>query len=193
MEGRSMQHAFHVLSSSLLLGIVLVAGCEAPNHTTEGAVVGGLGGAGIGALIGHAAGNTGAGAAIGAGVGALTGAAVGASQDKADAQRQAAIAAASQPVGTETIDNVMAMTQQHVDDGIIINQVRTYRMVAPLTSEDIIRLQQAGVSTEVIRAMQESPPVPRGVVVEGPPPPPPGGVIIESGWGRPHYYHPYYW
>ncbi len=63
-----MQHVqFHLLSSGLLLGVVLLSGCEAPDHTTEGAVVGGLGGAGIGALIGNASGHAGAGAAIGAG------------------------------------------------------------------------------------------------------------------------------
>ncbi len=182
-----MQHAFHFLSSSLLLGIALVAGCQTPDHATEGAVVGGVGGAGVGALIGNASGH--AGAAIGAGVGALTGAALGAGQDKADAQRQAAIDAASRPVGTVTVDNVIAMAQQRVDDSIIINQVRANRMVAPLQSDDVIRLQQNGISPEVIRAMQDSPPVPRGVIVEGPPPPPPGGVIIEGG----PYYHRHYW
>ena len=124
-------------------------------------MVGGLGGAGIGALIGNASGHAGAGAAIGA-AGALTGAAIGAGQDKADAQRQAAIAAASQPVGTVTVDNVIAMTQQHVDDGIIINQVRAGRMVVPIQPDDIIRLKQFGVSPEVITAMQESPPVRAG-------------------------------
>ena len=56
----------------------------------------------------------------------------------------------------------------------------------------MIRLQQAGVSTDVIRAMQESPPVPHGVIVEqGPPPPPP--VVVEGGYyyGGPHYYRHY--
>ena len=58
-----------------------------------------------------------------------------------------------------------------------------------MQSDDLIRLQQAGVSTEVIRAMQESPPVPRGVIVEGGPPPPPGPVIVEEyRWGGPRYY-----
>ena len=63
------------------------------------------------AIIGHASGNTGAGAAIGAVAGGLTGAAIGASEDKADARNQAAIAAASRPVGTVTVDEVIAMTE----------------------------------------------------------------------------------
>ncbi len=109
-----MQHAFHFLSSSLLLGIALVAGCQTPDHATEGAVVGGVGGAGVGALIGNASGHAGAGAAIGAGVGALTGAVIGSSEDKAEAQRRAAIAAAAQPVGTVTVTDVITMTQQRV-------------------------------------------------------------------------------
>jgi hypothetical protein len=180
------------LFSLLVLGSIVVAGCETPSHTADGAVVGGLGGAGLGALIGSASGHAGAGAAIGAGVGALTGAAIGNAQDNADARNRAMIAAASQPVGTVTPDQVIAMVQNHVDDGVIINQVRVNRMVVPLQGDDVIRLQQAGVSTDVIRAMQESPPVPRGVIVEQGPPPPP--VVVEGGYyyGGPHYYR-HYW
>jgi outer membrane lipoprotein SlyB len=184
-----MNRTVACLLSTLLVGSVLVAGCQTPDHATEGAVVGGLGGAGLGALIGNASGHAGAGAAIGAVAGGLTGAAIGASEDKADARNQAMIAAASRPVGTVTVDEVIAMTQNHVDDGVIINQVRANRMVAPLQTGDLIRLRQFGVSNEVIRAMQESPPVPQGVIVEGAPPPP---VVVEGYYGpyyRPHRYY----
>ena len=79
-----------------------------------------------------------------------------------------------------------------MDDGVIINQVRANRMVAPLHTDDLIRLRQAGVNPEVIRAMQESPPVPQGVIVEGPPPPPRRWSWEGIGPGlinRPHRYY----
>ena len=95
-----------------------------------------------------------------------------------------AIAAASRPVGTVTVDNVIVMSQNHTDDAVIINQVHANRMVAPIQTGDILRLQQAGVSPLVITAMQESPPVA-----------PPPGVDRRRAAARgrlrtsPYYYH----
>ena len=59
-----------------------LAGCEsmgtaAQSKTTQGAVLGGLLGAGTGAIIGNQSDHAGAGTAIGAGLGALSGAAIG--------------------------------------------------------------------------------------------------------------------
>ena len=61
---------------------VVVAGCEsmgtaAQSKTTQGAVLGGLIGAGSGAIIGNQSDHAGAGTAIGAGIGALSGALIG--------------------------------------------------------------------------------------------------------------------
>ena len=64
-------------------GVALVlSGCEsmgtaAQSKTTQGAVLGGLLGAGTGAIIGNQSDNAGAGTAIGAGLGALSGALIG--------------------------------------------------------------------------------------------------------------------
>src|SRR6476659_9868303 len=108
-------------------GCVLLAiagGCK--SYTERGALLGGLGGAGVGALVGHAVGNTGAGAAIGAGVGALSGAAVGSAVDDVEAKNRAEIAAQiGRPVsqGAAMMDEVMAMTQAGVDPQLIINYV----------------------------------------------------------------------
>ena len=60
----------------------LVMGCEsmgtaAQSKTTQGAVLGGLLGAGTGAIIGNQSDNAGAGTAIGAGLGALGGGLIG--------------------------------------------------------------------------------------------------------------------
>src|SRR3954447_21040044 len=72
-----------------LLLTAAAAGCASPYRSDQGAVLGGLGGAGVGAIVGNAVGNTGAGAAIGAGVGALSGAAIGGSLDDIEARNRA--------------------------------------------------------------------------------------------------------
>src|SRR3989338_1044313 len=61
---------------------VALAGCEsmgtaAQSKTTQGAVLGGLLGAGTGAIVGNQSDHAGAGTAIGAGLGALSGAVIG--------------------------------------------------------------------------------------------------------------------
>jgi hypothetical protein len=151
-----------------------------------------LGGAGVGALIGNSVGKTGAGAAIGAGVGALSGALVGNSLDEMEARNRALIEAKLQrPVSANpvTMDDVVAMTRAGVADEVIVNHVRIHGVAHPLGSNDLIMLQQQGVSPSVVRAMQE-PPVPRRetVVVEQSPPP----VVIREYPYRPYYYDPYW-
>jgi len=69
---------------SVLAATTLAAGCNT-TPTQDGAVVGGLLGAGAGAIIGNQSGHAGEGALIGAGAGALTGAIVG---DQVDERRQ---------------------------------------------------------------------------------------------------------
>ena len=64
------------------LSVVALAGCEsmgtaAQSKTNQGAVLGGLLGAGTGAIIGNQSGHAGAGTAIGAGLGALGGGLMG--------------------------------------------------------------------------------------------------------------------
>jgi hypothetical protein len=183
-----------------ILAVILAAsGCESASNTDKGALIGGLGGAGLGAIAGHALGNTGAGAAIGAGVGALSGAAIGASKDETEARNRATdaqLAAQRARVGTVTVNDVVSMAQSHVNDELIITHIRTHGMVAPPTTNDLVMLQQYGVSPRVVQVMQELPPpqaVP--VMVEGMPQP----VIVEGGYYGgpyyygPHYYHRHYW
>ena len=131
--------------------------------------MGGLGGAGIGALIGHATGHTGAGAAIGAGVGAVSGVAIGAGMDQTDARNRAMINAqlASQTIpGTVTVNDVIEMVNARVVEEVLINYIRTHGMVAPLQPADLVRLQQQGVSSRVIQAMEEARPKPALMVAQ---------------------------
>ena len=80
------------LSEALaFLGLLVLAGCESANTAmqskrNQGAVVGGLLGAGTGAIIGNQSGHAGAGTAIGAGLGALAGGLVGNQMDKNKAE-----------------------------------------------------------------------------------------------------------
>jgi hypothetical protein len=185
----------------VLPGLVLTLGslgCQSPYHQDQGALFGGLLGAGTGAVVGHAVGHTGAGAVIGAGVGALSGAAIGHGMDESEARNRAII---EQRLGHQvapgavTVADVMAMTRAGVDDEIIVNHIRTHGMAAPLAAPDLIYLKQQGISPRIIETMQAT-----AVAVVQPPPavvyPAPQPVIVEERWGpgyyrRPYYYRPY--
>lgn len=102
----------------MLVGVIALAvaatGCEsmgtaAQSKTTQGAVLGGLLGAGTGAILGNQAGDghAGAGTAIGAGLGALGGGLIGHAMEEKDqnAQQQSTPVATNKtkfcPVGGE--------------------------------------------------------------------------------------------
>ncbi|MBI1992449.1 MAG: hypothetical protein HYY90_01455 [Candidatus Omnitrophica bacterium] len=91
---------------------VILSGCEsmgtaAQSKTTQGAVLGGLLGAGTGAIIGNQSDHAGAGTAIGAGLGALSGGLIGRAleENEKKAQQQATPPATARtkfcPVGGE--------------------------------------------------------------------------------------------
>ena len=183
-------NARHLTACALLLTL-LAAGCNSPYHADRGALFGGLLGAGTGAIVGDALGNAGAGTAIGAGVGALTGAAIGESMDEMEARNRAMIAAhlgREVRAGAVTIEDVVMMSEAGVDDELIINHIRANGIARVPGTHELINLKNSGVSTAVIRAMQEPPPQPRPetVVIERPAPPP---VIVEEYHYGPPWYH----
>jgi len=167
--------------------VVLVSGCQSMNNTEKGALTGGGIGAGAGALIGHATGHTGAGAVIGGLTGGLLGGAVGNDIDKEKARQERIAAAEARHLN---ISDVASLAQQHVSDGIIINQIRTTGSVYHLSADEIVWLRQQGVSEAVIAEMQATAyrPVRRVytpapvVVYEAPPPPPPVSVGVGIGF-----------
>ncbi|HZZ71420.1 MAG TPA: glycine zipper domain-containing protein [Pirellulales bacterium] len=179
----------------LAAALLLASGCHSdPNYTEQGAVVGGLGGAGVGALVGSATGHTGAGAAIGAVAGALGGAAIGNGLDDIDAKNRAQIAAATSrpvPIGAVSVEDVLNMTRAGVSEELIVNHVRAHGTSVILQPQDLIFLQQQGVSPRVVQAMQDT--GIRPVVYAAPPPQP---VIVERVydpyWG-PRYHGGYYY
>jgi hypothetical protein len=187
---------FRALPGSIvaILAVSCSVGCQ--SYTGQGALFGGLGGAGLGALIGHASGHTGAGAAIGAVAGAVGGGAVGSSLDNIDAKNRAQIAAATRHAsGAVTVNDVIAMTRSGIDEQIIVNQLAGAGLQRPLQANDVIYLQQNGVSQHVISIMQQTrvsvaAPPPETVVVPGGPPP--AVVVAGPGYWGPHYGHPCY-
>ncbi|HEY2827922.1 MAG TPA: glycine zipper domain-containing protein [Pirellulales bacterium] len=168
-------------------------GCHSPYYADQGALAGGLGGAGLGALIGSTSGHTGAGAAIGAAAGALTGGAVGGALDNIDAKNRAQIAAATgHPAAAVSVNDVIAMSRSGIDEQIIVNQLASAGLQRPLQSNDVIYLQQNGVTPHVISIMQQT-----RVAVNGPPPgaivgPPPAVVVADPYYGPYYGYRPYY-
>ena len=142
---------------------LIVAGCASPYspyyHTDEGAVAGGLLGAGTGAIVGHALGHTGAGALVGAGVGALGGAAIGSGIDESEARNRALIAqrlGRQLAAGAVSPEDVAAMSRAGVNEEVMINQIRAHGVNRPLQTGDLIALQQQGVTPRVIEVMQQS-------------------------------------
>lgn len=184
----------------LLVVTMSAAGCRSPYHSDQGALFGGLLGAGTGAIVGNALGAPGAGAAIGAGVGALSGAAIGNGMDEVEANNRAMIA---QQLGRQvsasavTVNDVVTMTRAGVNEELIVNHVRAHGVAAPLQANDLIYLQQQGVSPRVVATMQTPPLQPAQPLMM--PPPGPVPVIVEPYpyspyWGpcyypRHHYYH----
>lgn len=161
-----------------------LSGCASPYHADQGALFGGLAGAGVGALVGEAVGNPLAGAAIGAGVGTLSGAAVGSSLDEIEARNRFAIESRlGRPVaaGAVTPEEIVAMTQAGVGPDIIVNHVRIHGTARLLETQDLIYLQNSGVSSQVIQAMQAPPAAPAMAVRE--PLPAPAPIIVQE-----HYY-----
>ncbi|HEY2759895.1 MAG TPA: glycine zipper domain-containing protein, partial [Pirellulales bacterium] len=121
-------------------------GCHSPYYADQGALAGGVGGAGLGALIGSASGHTGAGAVIGAAAGALTGGAVGGALDNIDAKNRAQIAAATgHPPTAVSVNDIIALTRSGIDEQIIVNQLASSGLQRPLQANDVIYLQQNGV------------------------------------------------
>ena len=115
----------------VVLAPLFFSGCA--TNTGTGAVVGGATGAGVGALVGSATGHAGAGAAIGAGVGALTGAVVGNSVDEQEKRNRALIEAqiGRSMAGRVTKEDVIAMTQNRIDENVIINHIRAMAWPTP--------------------------------------------------------------
>ncbi len=169
------------------LAMLLMAGCgcSSMNNTEKDGLGGAAAGAGLFALATR--GNPVA-TAFGEVFGGVVGAGIGNSQDrvenrdKAIAQAQAN-AAAYAAANQMKISDVIQMAQRNTPDDVIIRQMDATNSAFNLTTADILDLQNQGVSSRVISAMQARR-YPRPVVL-GPGPvygpacgPPPGTVVF---------------
>jgi Glycine zipper len=164
------------LLGTLLLPLLALSGCEGMSHADAGILGGGAFGAVAGTIVGGALGRPGLGAAIGAGTGAIAGGAIGAHEDKVEHREAQAAAAAVAQRGPLGLEEIAKLSQQHVGDGVIIEQIRTSGYIYNLTVDQIIWLRQSGVSDVVIQEMQLTTQRAQRVYVA----PPPGVVVVED-------------
>ena len=140
---------------NLLISASLIAFASCATNTGTGALVGGGIGAGAGALIGG-----GQGALIGGVVGAAAGGLVGNALD-AQSQRNLEKDSPSTMRKIEknqklSINDVIAMSQAGVSPDTIISMIENSKSEFYLTSSEVIKLKNAGVSEKVINYMIES-------------------------------------
>lgn len=193
-----MSRHFRFAFASLAIAL-LCSGCRSPYHADQGALAGGLTGAGLGYLIGDATGNEGIGTAVGALAGTAIGGAIGEGFDEQEARNRAMIAeqlGRQVPAGSVSVNDVLEMTRANVDPTVIANHVRNNGMNGPLQSGDLIALSQQGVHPSVIQAMQ-TPPVRQVQYAQAQAPAP---VYVQEAvpvyYPAPYYarpcYHPHY-
>ncbi|HEX4145331.1 MAG TPA: glycine zipper domain-containing protein [Pirellulales bacterium] len=152
-----MPGRFGIWIAMLPLVLALGAGCYSPYRSDRGALAGGLGGAGVGALAGNAVGHPVVGALVGAGVGAASGAAIGGAIDQSEANNRALIESRlghpMQP-GAVTVGDVINMSRAGVPENVIITHIQGHGVATPLQPNDLIMMQQTGVSPRVVQSMQ---------------------------------------
>jgi len=185
--------AFVILS---LLGLVVCSGCRSPFYADQGALIGGLAGAGIGAAVGDHNDNALLGTAIGAAGGALAGGLAGNTIDNAVAAERAQIEQqiGRQLQGAATVDDVIIMTRQGVAEPVILNYIRNNGVAQRIATTEIIAMHNAGVSPTVIDTMQQTPSPHRPVSYNAPIVRPVARpIIIQERYVRPYCHGPGYY
>jgi outer membrane lipoprotein SlyB len=178
-----MTFRFAVVFAGIVLSSLAGGGCRSPYYGDRGALLGGLGGAAIGGAIGEDSGNALPGALIGGAIGAITGGAVGDSIDADIARSQAEIQArmGRQMSGAVTSQDVIALTHAGLSEEVIATHIRANGVAQTPQVNDLIYLRNQGVSDNVLKAMQSTPPPVARTAVYGPPPGTP--VIVEHHYG----------
>jgi hypothetical protein len=187
-----------VLSLAVVFSSVATGGCQSPNYSGKGTLLGGLGGAGLGAAIGSKNGKNGLpGALIGGAVGAIAGNAIGESmdQDRAVAQQQAYAqgSGAQAAQGAVTPQDVINMSRSGLSEDVIATHIRTNGMTQRMQVNDLIYLRNQGVPDSVIQAMQQAPTAQaryQAAYSAALPPPPVRPVVVEHIYATPAYCPP---
>ncbi len=148
-------------SAAVLLSLVILSantGCQSsPNRSGEGALLGGLLGAGAGAIIGNQAHDRdkgrGQGAIIGGVVGALGGALAGTQIQKQPQQQPGQPTRVASP-NQMAVQQIVDLSKQGVHEDVIVDRIRMSNSRFSLSSSDVEYLKGQGVSQKVISAMQ---------------------------------------
>ena len=161
---------------SLVVGAFASSG-YAQNQTRDGALMGGVAGALLGGVIGHQKHETTEGALIGGAVGALAGGVIGNRQQQQQpryVEQRYYVAQPVQPTYVEqrtyvqgppqrvvtrrpvTTTEVINMTRSGVSDAVIVAHIQTNGVAVRPDVNDVIAMNQDGVSDYVITMMQQS-------------------------------------
>jgi outer membrane lipoprotein SlyB len=159
---------FSVLAGSF------ASNCFGQNQTRDGALLGGVTGALIGGVVGHQKNDTTEGALIGGAVGAIAGGVIG-NQRQQQAERQryyssqtvyptyhehrTYVTAPQQRVVTRrpvTTAEVINMTRSGVSDTVIVAHIQSNGVAMRPDVNDVILMNQEGVSDYVVTTMQQS-------------------------------------
>ena len=218
-----MRIAKKICLASLLVSSLASTG-YAQNQTRDGALLGGVTGALIGGVVGHQNKETTEGALIGGAVGAIAGGVIGNKRDQAYRQQQ--LYYQSQPAYTTyhehrtyvqappqqrvvvsrrpvTTSEVINMTRSGVSDPVIVAHIQSNGVAMQPDVNDVILMNQEGVSDYVVNAMQSGGRVttvyqPAPTVYRSYPQPAPVVVREEYHYSPPVYqarqpsYRPYY-
>jgi len=148
--------------------------CVAQNQTRDGALMGGVAGALLGGVVGKQSNDTTEGALIGGAVGALAGGVIGNQRQQAERQRYYN-AMASRPTYYEqrtylqaptqrivttrrpvTTAEVINMTRGGVSDAVIVAHIQSNGIAMQPDVNDVILMNQEGVSDYVVTMMQQT-------------------------------------
>jgi outer membrane lipoprotein SlyB len=148
--------------------------CQAQNQTRDGALMGGVAGALLGGVVGKQSNDTTEGALIGGAVGALAGGVIGNQRQQAERQRyynsmsnrpiyyeqRTYVQAPAQRVVTTrrpvTTAEVINMTRSGVSDAVIVAHIQTNGVAMQPDVNDVILMNQEGVSDYVVTMMQQA-------------------------------------
>lgn len=134
-------------------------GCQSsPNRSGEGALIGGLLGAGAGTIIGNQShdrdkGRT-QGALIGGVVGALGGALAGSQIQKQPQQQSSRQPTQAVNPSQMTVLQIVDLSKQGVHEDVIVDRIKMSNSRFSLLQSDVEYLKGQGVSQKVISSMQ---------------------------------------
>jgi hypothetical protein len=139
----------------IFLILLPLSGCASnKSRVAEGAIIGGIIGAGAGGIIGHQSHHGAEGAGIGAAAGILTGALIGSQISKPQNPSSSGQLSGGPSANQMSMQSIIDLSKQSVNDAVIIDRIKMTNSRFNLTQQDIDNLKTQGVSDAVIAAMQ---------------------------------------